>query len=107
MDFEYVRNNYGVPACAGRRVVAYGKPGVIVADRGNYIGINLDCDPPDVALNYHPTDGIVYGEMGTIRKTELTRAQRRYQEYLRSPYYEAGDSFADFLGIRKREARHE
>ncbi|MBB4055112.1 hypothetical protein FHY08_001044 [Pseudomonas koreensis] len=32
---EYVRQHYQVPAEIGRRVIAYGKPGVILADRGH------------------------------------------------------------------------
>lgn len=31
----YVRNHYGVPAEVGRRVIANGEPGVIIADRGS------------------------------------------------------------------------
>ena len=30
LDCEYVRKYYGVPACIGRRVICYGKPGIIV-----------------------------------------------------------------------------
>lgn len=40
----YVRLHYQVPAEIGRRVIAYGKPGVILADRGHYIGVVLDED---------------------------------------------------------------
>jgi len=46
MNCEYVAQYYGVPACIGRRVIAYGKPGIIAEDRGNYIGILLDSDKP-------------------------------------------------------------
>jgi len=61
--FAYVRNHYNVPACRGRRVIAYGKPGTITADFGHYIGIVLDEDVKRHPGRYHPTDGIVYGEM--------------------------------------------
>lgn len=30
MSFEYINSQYGVNACVGRRVVAYGEPGTIV-----------------------------------------------------------------------------
>ena len=93
---QYVKDYYGVPACIGRRVVAYGKPGIIAEDRGNYIGINLDSDRPGEVNNYHPVDGIEYGEMGKVRP--MTRAQRRYREYQDADWY--GGSFADWLGIR-------
>jgi hypothetical protein len=56
MNCEYVRQYYGVPACIGRRVMVYSKPGIIAEDRGNYIGVNLDTDKPGRVSNYHPTD---------------------------------------------------
>ena len=59
----YVRQHYQVPAEVGRRVIAYGKPGVILADRGNYIGVVLDEDPKKRIRNYHPTHEIKYGDM--------------------------------------------
>lgn len=81
MNFQYVREYYGVPAEIGRRVVVGGKPGVIAEDRGHYIGVNFDADKPGIVRNCHPTCDVVYGEMGQIRRA--TRAQRRYQDYLR------------------------
>lgn len=59
----YVRQHYQVPAEIGRRVIAYGKPGVILADRGHYIGVVLDEDPKKRISNYHPTHEIQYGEL--------------------------------------------
>jgi hypothetical protein len=59
----YVRQHYQVPAEVGRRVIAYGKPGVILADRGHYIGVVLDEDPKKRISNYHPTHEIQYGDM--------------------------------------------
>ena len=32
MSFEYINSQYGVNACVGRRVMAYGEPGTIVRD---------------------------------------------------------------------------
>ena len=90
--FKYVREYYGVPACVGRRVVAYGKPGIIVADRGNYIGVTLDSEKPGTVSNYHPVDGIEYGEMGKVRP--MTRSQARYLRYIE--YGDCFDSFLDF-----------
>jgi len=59
----YVRQHYKVPAEVGRRVIAYGKPGVILADRGHYIGVVLDEDPKKRISNYHPTREMQYGEI--------------------------------------------
>lgn len=94
---DYVRKYYGVPACIGRRVVAYGKPGIIAEDRGHYIGILLDSDKPGNVGNYHPVDGIEYlDEMGRVRP--MTRSQKRYREYLEADWFDG--SFADWLGLR-------
>lgn len=93
MNCEYAQKNYGVPACIGRRVIAYGKPGVIAEDRGHYVGILLDCDKPGHVNNYHPVDGIEYlDEIGEIRP--MTRSQARYQRY--HEYGDMFDSFMDF-----------
>lgn len=59
----YVRNHYKVPAEVGRRVIANGEPGVILADRGQYIGVVLDSDKKKRIRNYHPTWEMEYGEM--------------------------------------------
>ena len=42
---DYVRRHYDVPAEIGRRVIANGEPGVIMADRGHYIGCLLYTSP--------------------------------------------------------------
>lgn len=89
MSLEYVRDYYRVPAVIGRRVTVYGKPGIISADRGHYIGVTLDSDKPYVVRNAHPTDGVTYGELGCLRT--LTRSQRRYRAYL-----EVADLYENF-----------
>ncbi|KPG94595.1 hypothetical protein [Pseudomonas sp. RIT-PI-r] len=60
---EYVPQHHQVRAEIGRRVIAYGKTGVILADRGHYIGVVLDEDPKKRIVNYHPTHEMQYGEM--------------------------------------------
>jgi len=102
MDCEYVKEYYGVPACIGRRVIFRGRPGIIAEDRGHYIGVNFDADKPGVVYNVHPTDGVDYLGIGTIRKRKMTRSQKRYQEYLE--YGDGFDNFAEFLGIRRKLA---
>jgi len=44
--FEYIKDNYHVPAQIGRRVIVYGKPGIIIEDRGHHLGVNFDEDRP-------------------------------------------------------------
>ena len=58
-----MREHYGVPAEIGRRVIANGEPGVIMADRDHYIGVILDSCPKKRIRNYHPTWERQYGEM--------------------------------------------
>ncbi len=91
-DCEYVRTFYNVPACIGRRVTVYGKPGVIAEDRGHYIGVNFDADKPGAVHNCHPTDGVEYLGIGTVRK--LTRSQQNYRDYVRA---ESGLTFAEWM----------
>lgn len=102
MNCEYVRQNYGVPAEIGRRVMVNGKSGIIAADRGHYIGVNFDTDKPGVICNAHPTADVDYLEMGTIRP--MSQAQRRYQDYLEVA--DCFENFADFLRYRAQQAKH-
>lgn len=54
-EFTYIRRMYGVHPKIGQRVTIDGKPGTIVEDRGNYLGVNFDQDKPDRIRNCHPT----------------------------------------------------
>lgn len=98
--FKYVNQYYGVNACIGRRVVAYGEPAVIVKDFGNHIGIVLDSNPQSAPEPYHPVDGIEYGEIIDYQPRKLNFrkeiGKRKYQEYLDADY---GGSFSEWLGI--------
>lgn len=99
-DFWHVNLMYGVNACIGRRVTAYGEPGTIVKDFGQYIGVVLDSAPEEPPGRYHPTDGIEYGEVVSYNPPKLNarkaRARRNYQDYLDADY---GHSFHEWLGI--------
>ena len=99
MNCEYIRQYYGVPARTNMRITYRGEGGIIWKDGGNYVCACMDSDKPGHTVNIHPADpNLQYGEMGEPRR--LTRAQKRYREYLDSVYHEAGHSFAYFLGIR-------
>ncbi|BBH46937.1 hypothetical protein [Pseudomonas sp. KU43P] len=91
---HYVQQYYQVPACIGRRVIAYGKPGVIAADHGHYIGVVLDGDAKRQVRNHHPEDGIVYGEMAD----KLPRAPKR-SNYDRFNDEEWNCDFVEYLEI--------
>lgn len=97
MACEYVRDNYGVPAELGRRVTIYGKPGVIAADRGHYIGVVFDGDKSHHISNCHPTDGVEYGEIRPL--PVMSRAQKNYCEFLQADWF--WGSFAEWLKARK------
>ncbi len=94
---QYAANYYNVPSDIGRRVTVNGKPGIIAEDRGHYIGVNFDANKPGDIRNCHPTDHVIYLEMGTIRK--LTRSQARYARY--RDISDCFESFADFLKYEK------
>lgn len=100
MSCEYAREYYGVPAVIGRRVVVYGKPGIIAEDRGHYIGVNFDSDKPGVIRNAHPTSEVEYGEIGVVRP--MTRSQARYKRFL-----EYGDGFDSFVQFCRWDASPE
>lgn len=89
MNFDYIKQAYSVPAEYGRLVIVNGKPGIIIKDMGNYIGVNFDGDKPGLARPCHPTWEVTYGEIGTPRKP--TRSQQRYQKYL-----DVSDCFENF-----------
>ncbi|MBV2127956.1 hypothetical protein [Arsukibacterium indicum] len=94
MSCPYIKQYYVVPADIGRRVVVNGKPGIIAADCGHYIGVNFDADEPGHISHCHPTWRITYGEMGFIRKLPKRKAaaKARYKRFL-----EYGDSFDNFM----------
>jgi hypothetical protein len=89
MSCGYVRQYCGVPAEIGRRVTVYGRPGIIAADRGNYIGVNFDADKPGVIHNAHPTAEVQYLEIGELRP--MTRSQQRYRAFV-----EVADLYENF-----------
>lgn len=78
--FRYIRDHYGVAPFVGQGVIVDGKPGVIVEDRGHYLGVNFDDDKPGVVLNCHPAWRVEYGERRKIRKS--SRSARRYMQWL-------------------------
>ena len=97
MSCKYVRTHYGVPAEIGRAVAYKRRTGIITEDSGHYVGVTFDDEKPGRVSNFHPkTEGLEYGEMGRIRP--MTRAQKRYQDYLRVA--DCFESFAHFLRRR-------
>lgn len=99
MAFEYIKDYYKVPAEIGKRVTVYGEPGIIAEDRGHYLGVNFDKHKANDVRSVHPTDGVVYGEMGKRRK--ITRSQKRYAEFLDADWF--GGTFAEWLGVSGRK----
>ncbi len=95
--FDYINKTYGVNACIGRRVIVYGKPGTIIKDCGNHIGVNFDDEKPGRVGRCHPTSEVVYlDEFRAPRK--MTASQRRYREWLDA---DTGHSFANWIGAER------
>jgi len=57
-DLEYIRNAYGVPAVAGRRVEFDGRRGVVKGARDGRLVVLLDGD--ETAGTYHPIWHMIY-----------------------------------------------
>jgi hypothetical protein len=101
MSLSYIREYYAVPAVVGRRVVAYGKPGIIMSAINAYIGVVLDDDPKRRPRPHHPTDGIVYGEL-----TEKLPKPPRRSNYDKFQHDDCGLYFHEWLGINKPKFEH-
>lgn len=92
----YVQKHYGVPACIGRRIIASGKPGTIVEDRGHYIGVLLDGERR--VGNHHPTWEMQYGEV--VEKLPKRPRRTNYDKFQDD---DCGYEFHEFLCIIKPE----
>lgn len=99
--FEYIRDTYNVPAEIGREILFEGRKGIIIEDRGNYIGVNFDDDKPGIISPLHPTYNVEYLGMGKIRK--ISRSQARYREYLNLA--DCYDSFFHFLKVKHSKSQ--
>jgi len=99
-SFSYIREYYSVPAEIGREILFEGKrKGVIVEDKGNYIGVNFYDSKPSVVLSLHPTWEVEYLGMAK-QKRKSSKGQQRYQEYLRADWFSG--TFAEWLGIKPK-----
>lgn len=101
MSFEYIKQQYKVPAEIGREILFEGnRKGVIVDDRGHYIGVNFDDDKPGIVVSLHPTWQVEYkGMRKKLRKS--TKGQQRYQEYIQADWFSG--TFAEWLGIKDKK----
>ena len=100
MAFEYIKDHYEVPYFLdlGIKIKYKDKDGSIVKDAGNYIGINLNEDKPNVVCNVHPLDeNLIYFDI-KVPKRKLSKGQERYQRYL-----EVAECFKDFKHFLKWE----
>lgn len=99
--FEYIKQQYKVPAEIGREIMFEGKrKGVIVEDKGNYIGVNFYDSKPGVVAILHPTWEVEYLGMSK-EKRKSTKGQQRYQEYIQADWFSG--TFADWLGIKSKK----
>lgn len=107
MNFKYIKSYYGVPAEIGREVKINGESGIIVEDRGNYIGVNFHKDKPGVVKPAHPTWEVEYLGAGKIRK--VSKGRERYAQYLSLGREIGFDNFIDFCywDARKEKEKRE
>ena len=108
MSLDYIRNHYKVPAEVGREILYTGdkgkdRKGVIVCDKGNYIGVVFHDSEPEEIMPLHPTWEVKYLEIVKIRKfrKSKTRAKQRYQEFLDADWFSG--SFIQWLRLSKAE----
>lgn len=100
-SFEYIKTTYNVPAEFGREIMFENKrKGVIVEDKGNYIGVNFYDSKPSVVVPLHPTWEVEYLGMAKVKR-KSTKGQLRYQEYIRADWFSG--TFADWLGIKSKK----
>lgn len=88
--FEYINKTYGLNVKINQRVIVDGKGGIIISDKGHYLGVNFDKDKAGVISQCHPTWNIEYLGIGKPRK--LTKSQERGRRWL-----ECGDMFESFM----------
>lgn len=96
MNFEYIKQNYRVPAEMHREVIVNGKKGVITEDMGNYIGVNFYDNLTTAALPCHPTWEVTYLDSFNSKPPvkKQTRSQRRYQLWRQS---DCSESFWEWI----------
>lgn len=97
-SFEYIQNWYKVPAEMHREIEFEGRKGIIVQDKGNYIGVQFYDDAKHVIHTMHPTYNVVYLDtFGNPPKVKNQKSKERYREYLNS---ETSMTFREWLGIK-------
>jgi len=71
MEFEYIINYYKVPAEMHREIEFEDRKGIIVKDKGNYIGVQFYDDEKNTTHTLHPTYNMTYLEsFGTPKKVK-------------------------------------
>jgi hypothetical protein len=81
MEFEYIKNQYKVPAEINREVIISGRKGIIQKDMGNYIGVTFYDDKNKNIVPAHPTWEVEYLE--TFGKPiKMSKSKERYSHYL-------------------------
>lgn len=103
--FEYIKSTYKVPAEIGREILYKGdkkgeRKGIIVEDRGNYIGVNFYDSKPENVVPLHPTWEVEYLGVGKVREVSKSRmrAKQRYEEYRGADWFSG--TFGEWLGIK-------
>lgn len=84
MSFEYIKNQYKVPAEMFREVIIDQRKGVIVEDKGHYIGVIFYDDKEKNISSCHPTWEVVYLETFNDKPPKIKnhKSKERYAHFL-------------------------
>lgn len=100
---NYCNEKYGVKNDHGRVVTYKDRVGIILKSthHQHYVHVNFNDRTPGKIEYIHPTDpNLIYTEEFD-QPRRLTKSKQRYQDYLNSTWYDAGESFAKYLGIKE------
>lgn len=105
MNFEYVRQYYGVPAEMHREAIVGGDKGVIVKDLGHYIGVVFYDHKSKQPLPCHPTSEVTYLDTFNPKppRDKNHHSKARYLAWLDS---DCGYSFREWLGIKPKKSKY-
>lgn len=92
-DFRYINKNYGIDARIGRLIRYIGDLGVIIEDRGIYLGVNFLGTRRGLIVNVHPTYEVEYLDQ-VVEISKISKYEKSYNFYL--THFGKFKDFGDF-----------
>lgn len=97
--FEYIRSIYKVPAELHREIIFNeSAKGKIVADKGNYLGVEF-YDNPGVVHTLHPTYEVQYLD-SFAKPQRISRSKQNYRDFLDASWFQG--VFKDWLKYKQQ-----